>query len=350
MAKTAVDQFTEYTPIELLPVVAITKQDDMPLRQMFVRGEEFSDKEFIEYDEEELDNGVATYVSRKGGPHIIGDQGFDTVRHATPYLYEEKNYTPSDFVDRAFGETIYEGTMASRMQRKVAKGFMSLNMRFDKAEELQISEALETGKVTVAGDGVDFVVDFGRKSELTVLNTVAGDKWSDVSSDIIGQLEDLADDGRTYGYDYNTVLLDPLAAKNFLKNTGILANKDKLRVHDGSIKISNSQSGKLTYLGNVEGVGLSAEVYSYNGKYRDQGGTYHSVVSANTCIFYQSGANWKMHYGMIENFKTGNFVGKRFPMSDVAKRGKSMFISLESSPLIGMYEPNSVSVIKTEGA
>jgi len=345
----AIDEFTAYSPIELLPVVRTQKEQDLFLRSTVVKGEVYSDSTVVEFDSEEMSNHAATYVSRLGGPNEVGEQGYETAQHCIPYLYEQKSFQPEDFLDRLPGEVVGDGVaVASRMEIKMTKGIQNLSRRFDMAEELQVKEALETGKVTVDGKGVKYLVDFQRDTALTVTNT-GTDKWSDSGSDKLDQLSALCRVGETHGYSYNEALMSPEAGNALLQDEAIQKLLDLKNFDMGAIEIKNLRDQKATYLGTLRWPGFELALYVYRGLYTDNANAVKPVLTKDIVILRDTGANWKMHYGMISNFKAPSFKGKRFAMNSVSEDGKRARTTLESGPLIGMFEPNSTGVIKTEG-
>ncbi|MBW2647593.1 MAG: major capsid protein [Deltaproteobacteria bacterium] len=345
----AIDEFTEYSPVELQSVVQTTKQNDLFFRKMVVNGEVYSDSTVVEFDTEEDSNHAAVYVSRLGGPNEVGEQGYETTRHCLPYLYEQKSWSPEDFLDRLPGEVVGAGvSVASRMVTKMTKGIANLNKRFDMAEELQVKEALETGKVTVSGKGVEYLVDFQRDAALTVTNA-GGSKWSD-SVDKFAQIAALAAQGETHGYSFNEVYMDQLAGAAFLGDEDIIKLLDTKNYDVGSVVNEDMREMKATFIGRIKHAGFDCKFYIYRGKYTDNSDTIQPVMTANMLIMRDtSAAAWKMHYGMIANFKAPSFKGKRFSMNGITEDGKLARTTLESGPLIEMKEPNSVGVLKTEG-
>jgi hypothetical protein len=102
-------------------------------------------------------------------------------------------------------------------------------------------------------------------------------------------------------------------------------------------------------LGTLRWPGFELALYVYRGLYTDNANAVQPVLTKDIVILRDTGANWKMHYGMISNFKAPSFKGKRFAMNRVSDDGKRASTSLESGPLIGMFEPNSTGVLHTEG-
>ena len=319
------------------------------LLDMFVGGAvTYHDTDVIEIDVTKGGQTMAAYTSRVGDANVVGKKGFSTNLHTIPYIYEEIPFTSKDVKTRLAGQTIYTEGAQARLDRKVGDWLGKLEDRFTVLEEGQVAEAFQTGKIVVKGKDVEYLVDFRMNPENLIQNS--GTKnWDNVDTDIVAQLQDMAqiimDEGAPAP---TTLILDQKAGNDFIKNTAILKLLDNRRVNIGEIKPVQVAGQMATFLGDLSAIGLNLGVYVYYAAYTDADTKKaKKYLSDNTCIMTTTAADFRMHYGMIENLKDGDFEGKRFPLIGIDDKGRKGFVSLESSPLFGLHQPDAVVRLRT---
>lgn len=342
------DPSTQYTPRDLVEAMVQLPAPTTFLANLFVNRRIPTDKTIIEIDQVFGGQVAAGYVNRQGGPNQVGKAGYKTPMHVAPYIYEELTYTPKDVDTRVAGQTIY-GSTSTYLDILVSGWLMDLEGRFIRAEEKQIAEALQTGKVQVTGKDVDYEVDFGMKA--THLKTLtAGDMWSANDGDAkMAQLEDWAEQIMDTGAPTPTTLLGERKAMNYLINDDVIkSNLDIRRLDRGEINIRVINGQRATYYGSLRGAGLDIDLYTYQGIYDwidPLTGTKTSQRYMNdyTVVLCSPGAqDFRFHYGKIENFETGDFIGQRFPMFIGDRYGKKRSMTMESAPLVGFHQTDAV--------
>jgi len=339
------DPVAQYTPREMLRLM---EQYPMPtnfLSSMFVKERNTTNKIYLEIDKIFGGQLVAGFTSRNGAPNIVGKAGYENHIHVAPYIYEQIPYTPSDVDIRQAGTTVYDNS-AQYLGRRVESWLTDLEGRFNRNEEMQVAEALQTGVVLVQGKDVDYTVDFDMPAA-NIITLTGTDMWSDTTnSDPVQDLEDWAEQIEDSGAPGPDVLIGERKAMNYLINhpkvTGMIDNR---RIERGEINVRLIRAQRATYLGTLRGQGLDIDLYSYQGMYEKvESGTKNSYRYMNdyTVVLASTSMDFRFHYGKIENFKTGDFIGERFPNRWESDDGKRRYLTMESSPLVGFHQPSAV--------
>ena len=336
------DPTIQFTPREMLEAMKQFPRPTDFLSSLFVKKRNTTNKTHIEIDKVIGSQVVAGYVARQVGPNVVGKAGFQTLMHVAPYMYEQIPIKPSDLDVRAAGETVYADPNAFYAARYNA-WLAELEDRFIRAEEKQVAEALLTGKVAVAGKGVDYEVDFDQKA--THIKDVSATTPWDTTGNALDNLEawcQQIDDTGAPGPD--VLVGDPLSMRALIDDPAVLALLDNRRIERGEINPRLIRAQRATYLGNLRGIGFDLDLYSYQGKYDDvSSGTAVSTryMTPKYVILGSTQADVRFHYAKIENFKTGDFIGQRFPNNWETDDGKNRFLTMESSPLVGLHQTDA---------
>lgn len=218
----------------------------------------------------------------------------------------------------------------SPAQRAAEKAAIELKEGIDNIKrriELMATEAVTTGNVTIKGDGIDEVIDFGMKA--THQKTLTGTAlWTDASSDPLKDLRawkrEVAKDS---GYTPSVAVMGSDVIDAFLANDAVQKYLDNRRINLGGIAPSDIGEG-VTYYGEVEGL----KIYSYDGYY-EVDGTIYDVFPSDKILLGSDRALAKLNYGAIKDFKAGNFVGAVFVKSWEVEDPSARFVLLQSAPL-----------------
>jgi len=341
------DPTIQFTPREMLAAMVQYPRPTSFLSQMFVKQRNETNKTHIEIDKVIGNQVVAGYVARQGGPNIVGKDGFKTLMHVAPYMYEQIPIKPSDLDIRAAGSTVYADPTAFYAQR-YNQWLGQLEDRFLRAEEKQVAEALLTGKVVVEGKGVAYEIDFDQDGT-HIKDLSATYPWS-TTGNSLDQLQDWSAEIEDTGAPGPDVLIgDPLSMRALIDDDEVQALMDNRRIERGEINPRLIREQRATYLGNLRGVGFDLDLYSYQGKYDEMAtGTAVSTpyMTPKWVILGSTAADVRFHYAKIENFKTGDFIGRRFPNNWESRDGKNRYLTMESSPLVGLHQTNAFIVAK----
>ena len=114
---------------------------------------------------------------------LVERGGYQTKTYKPPYIKEIIPTEAANLMLRAAGETIYQqnvGLPAQRAARQLGLDLAELDDMITRREEWMAAQALFTGQITVIGDGVDDLIDFGYESDHKVVlteNRPVGIRW-----------------------------------------------------------------------------------------------------------------------------------------------------------------------------
>jgi hypothetical protein len=306
------------------------------------------DTAYLEIDKVFEGESIASYSARDGGPDVVGKDGYDTLLHVAPYMYDEMTMTPKDADTRLPGNTIYEGSSGANVDVRTGENLNLMRDRFKRREEQQIAEGLRTGKIEVDGRGVKYTIDFKMPAAHKITLT-AGDVWGSTTEDKLAQLEDWSELIQDAGAATPSRLYMAMnVARLLVKDTNIRALLDNRRIEQGQIDFRQLEQQRATYFGTLAGIGLNVELYAYQGSYKPDGGSRTRYIPDDYLIMTSPNVKVVKHYSKIENFKAGGFVGEVFPNMWMEESGKRKHMSLESGPLIELREPEGVVAVKVK--
>jgi hypothetical protein len=334
-----------YTPTLLLDVVKNVPAPSTFLRDLLVSGpDRVTAKKYINVDEVTGGSAVARYVSREGGPSVIGKKGFSSRIHLAPYIYESITFTPADVDVIEPGDDPYaDGSMS--VTNKITESLADLKSRIIRAEELQIANALLTGKNEISGVDVDYTIDYGMPTA-NIIDVSSSGPWTTTSTDILGQLSSwslqIAKSGAPMP---NKLIGDVNSISALLNNTRIKDILDNRQMNIGNVDIKLINKQNAAYIATLTWPGFSLDIYTYSATYTDfssGSASEKSYIPSNHVILTSENISSQFVYGKIENFKTGDFIGKQFPMVIDAADGKTKTVSIESAPFYALKQPKGV--------
>ena len=146
-------------------LVPILTEDFAPktfLIDTFFRTVETSDTELVEIHTFKGAREVATYVTHELEAKVVNRLNFQAKTFKPPYVKEKMATNVADILRRQQGEIIYQQNISpmERALQQLERDLFNLTERFTRLEEKKASQVLETGKVTVKGEGVDAEIDF----------------------------------------------------------------------------------------------------------------------------------------------------------------------------------------------
>ena len=338
---------TIYTPQVMIEAMKQNPRPTTFLADLLVRKRTAEVSDIVSIDIEKGGRRVSSYVTRTANPLAVGKKGFSTNMHNTPYIAEEITYTAKDVMDRLPGESPYSGnTPGSRRAKRVADWLADLQDRIIRREEQQIAEALQTGKLAITGDGVSYSVDYQMAANHIVTLT-GSDLWTS-TGDKLAQFEawaQLIRDAAAPGV--TDIILGTSAAAYLLKDTEF---REEMKTTSGmnniQFDIANDAAQEHTSLGILRRPGLTANLHVYQGQYTDESGVATPYIDPKKVVFVSRAMRSEFHYGPIYNLLHGTMVAERFPYMYEDENGKSGHVALESSPLFGLHQPDSVVVAK----
>jgi len=336
----------QYETREMLDALKIEPPPITFLQKMLVKREVTHDTTIVEIDTERAGQKLAAYVSRVGTGEAVGKDDFTTALHLLPYTRQVQTFTAADLANRVAGETIYEGSPSSRADMAVGKFLRKAGNRNDRLREKQLADAIITGKQTVSGKGfVDYEIDYQRNASCTGAALTTTSRWGESGATIVANLRAgqavLTTPGIDGGYATDLVL-GVNAGQNFVDSDEITGRLDYRRLDGGMISPTLLKDEFATYVGTFRDVGVSLDVWMYSGQYVDSAGSAQYYFNTNGMALINRSLRCETHYSMISNFKSGNFIGREFPLYWISENGAMATAQLESGFVVATHEPNKI--------
>ncbi len=331
-----------YETRELVGVLEQNLPPSLFFLSTFFRREKLSMARTVEIDIIKGKRKVAPYSRPMSEGRIMDNRGFSTNQYQPPYMKPLKTLSPSDLGKRLPGNTVYDqsNSPAALASRSIGEKLGEMEVGISRAEEIQAAQALQTGKVTIDGDGYNNVqIDFLMNS--THLPTRSGTTRWNVSTgtpldDIKSWQEDLilADSGLHAG----VLIFGKNAWAAFkAREFGVGKTFDMMKVNNGEINPQQLSPGVI-YLGFLKEQGV--DMYLYNDYYEDANGDTQPMMHPDKVLMGSVDALCVRHYGMIEDFDA-NGIFKRFPKSWFTKNPSALFVQLQSAPLMALHQPDA---------
>lgn len=324
-------------------MLAALEEMDKPktfLRDTFFRNVKNFETEKIDIDIVKGKRRVAVYVSPNAEAHVSERAGYTTNTYEAPYIKEMRIIKPIDTLQRGAGENIYAAMSPEARARKIlADDLVDMNDMITRAEEIQASQALFSGAVTVKnGDTISFGVDATHM--LTLASTA---KWDDGSftlallmaqlrawQTLIRQDSGLPADMLIMGKDAaNKFITYVQAATNNPAPAGIIMDRGRMQPLPTDIK-GIAPVAYLTEIG--------CQVVTYDELYWD-GSANQPVVPTKKVCMISSQARMDRLYGVIQDME-GLYAVDRFAKSWVSNNPSVRYVEMDSAPLLVPHQVN----------
>lgn len=315
------------------------------LRDTFFKNSVFPQTESIDIETNVGKRKVAAYVLPKDEAGVVVRQGYTAKSYKLPYIKEKMVTNAADILKKGFGESIYGGkTPEQLIQDQLARDLAYLDDRITRAEEVQASQALFSGQVTVNnGDTLAFGLD--STHNLTLLTT---DKFSDASQTgdtILSTLRGyrrllIKDSGRAPDIMVCSIeVIDVLIKK--LKASGSQAMISDIKLDRGQIDPRNLADG-VTYWGYIKELGV--DLYTYDEVYLDAADAEQRMVPANKFFLGSTKARMDINHGLIQDLDALYSV-ERYAKSWTQDDPSARFLMMQSAPLLVPTEIWSYMVV-----
>ena len=244
----------------------------------------------VAIDIERFGEDVAVVVKRCTGPNLNDIDIFTTKEFTPPSYGEAFPLDVCDLIERMAGVDPFAAAMvdyASQMTAKMAKGFVVVMNMIERAVELQASQILQTGKLTLTDKNGATVYELDFKPKGTHFPNAAA-IWSG-TSDKLGDLQALADvisnDGQV---DVDRAIFGATALNLFLDDDDVKARLDNRRMELGEVAPELRDSGAVFY-GHVWVGTRRIEMWAYSGTFKHpETGDVTKYVEADKVIMLSS--------------------------------------------------------------
>lgn len=278
----------ELTREGMLPVYREMRQPTGFLQRMFTvkPGGVFSgDKVFI--DIQRIGEKVAIVVEKCTGPNMNDISRFTTKEFTPPQYGEAFPMEACELLNRMAGVDPYTAAYqdyAGQFVAMMLQGFVEIDAMIMRGVELQASQILQTGMLSLEDENGDVRYTIDYKPKATHFPTVTT-SWSAVGADPLADLEDLAEVIRSDGkIDADRLVMGKTALRNFLRNDEVKAQLDNRRMDIGQIAPEMRDSG-ATFYGFVWVGTYEFQLWAYSEEFEDPAtGTPTKYVGADKVI------------------------------------------------------------------
>lgn len=253
----------------------VPKMDKMGFLSSFFKTteEDYTDAEFIDLDIVRGSEEVAPVIRNLGdGAVTIADDVFTGKSVKPPVYVLDRPVNIFDLMKRQPGENEYAaiGTWYARLFNILKRAFVLMFGMLKRSVELQASQVLQTGTITLTDDQGKpaYTLDFKPKD--THIKEVTT-KWDQAGADPIEDLRAVMDAIRTDGFvEATTAIMGAAAFDKFISNDKVLKQfeKDKLNLGALSPRLVNKGA---KYQGYLEMGAYRLDIFTYNGRYQEFG-------------------------------------------------------------------------------
>lgn len=319
----------------------------------------------INLDIQRYGEDVAVAIRRMTGPNLNDFGDFTSKEFEPPSYGEAFPLNINDLVNRMAGVDPYSAAYeeyASAIVSTMARGFVHIDHKITRAVELQASQILQTGILTLVDKDGNTVYTLDFKPKATHFPTVAT-SWSSGSSTPLDDIKALAEVIRADGkVDPDTLILGGTAARNLLKNTDVKAVLDNTRYNVGEINPGASNSG-ATRQGRIWVGDYEFTLYTYPETYTNpQTGAVTKYVTADKAIMLSSRTRLDFTAAKVpaalQDPRVANLLPGRMTSSEggfdvtpnvyTTPNGKEIMGELEARPLLIPTQIDGFGCLDTE--
>ena len=219
----------------------------------------------VAIDIERMDEEVAIVISKCTGPNLNDVDIFTTKEFEPPTYGEAIPLNVCDLINRQLGENPFDAANTGYMSKLIAmmvRGFAGIDNKINRAIELQASQILQTGMLSLTdGNGaVRYDLDFTPK---TSHFPTVGTSWSAVGAVPLQDLDSLAQQIRAdSGINPDKLIFGAIALRNFLANQEVKDQLDNRRMEVAEVAPRFADSG-ATFYGHVWVGTTRMEMWAY---------------------------------------------------------------------------------------
>lgn len=251
--------------------------------------EDYTDAEYVELDIERSGDKVAPVLKdhRTGGV-IVDDDVFTEKKFKPPYQCLENPIPLNDLMQRQPGEkddADAVGSWFGRLVTKINKALSKFHRMFKESIELQCSQVLQTGILSLEDDKGNIVYDLDYKMKSTHKPTVSV-AWSTIATatpldDLAALCDVINDDGKS---DPAIAIFGRDAWKYAIQNTAFKESVKRDGLNLGQLSPALKNRGGR-YMGYVDIGSYRLELWVYNDSYEKIGAdTKYKYMNVNKVI------------------------------------------------------------------
>lgn len=262
-----------------------------------------------------------------------------------PYFNEYFDATQLQLYDRLYGATEINDAVFAAYVNSVMDASMECRGKIERAYELQCSQVLETGIVTV-NEGVN--IDYKRKATSLVDNSAS--PWTTGSNSPYDDLEEGCIFLRTVGKSNSAVfnaIFGSTAWSALLANSTFTGRNDLFNLRLDSIRAPQRNAEGASLMGQLVCGSYTVNCWTYPQYYDNTSGVSTPYVHAKKVIMIPEAPKFKMAFGAVPQLITPNSapkMGSYLVSEYLDERKKSRDIVTESC---GLAIPTAVDQIYT---
>lgn len=336
-----------FTPRTMLKALTTHTEVNLFLLATLFQTIETSDTENVDIDIVKGDQRLAPFVAPVVEGKLVEDQGFKTNTYKPPYIKPKFVTKATQFLsERSVGASIYGGdSPAQRAANKLAKEIQDGQNQITRREEWMAAQALTTGTITVVGDGLDYVIDFGMTAshKVTLLTT---DRWSETTGTPVDDIKAWATLIQEDGDANADILIGGASAIDALvSHASVKDLLDTRRIDLGLIDPRQLQKG-VTYYGSLKATGINIELYGYTSRYTDDAGDMQYYIPTDRVILTSRDADFRRNFAAIQDLEA-NFVPLPiFIKSWEEKDPSGRVVLMQSAPLPAPHQIDAIVTAK----
>lgn len=289
---------------------------DMSAPMMFLSGffespaENFHSSEEVEIDIIRSDEDVAIVVQDLSAGYRMNSDDLYTNKGFKPPVYKEAIPLNShDLIKRMPGQNPFQSPdFRGNVILRLFRGIVRVERKIRRALELQASQVLQTGMLTLTDENGNALYSIDYKPKATHFPT-AGTAWGTAGADIEGDLLALStvirNDGLT---DPDQLLMGEAAFEAFIKDDNIQKRFDNRRINTGALGMMQVRGNGGQFRGVVEIGNYKFDVWTYGARYTDpQTGLKTQYIDPGKVVMRSSSGRMDATFGSIPNI--GNLIG-----------------------------------------
>jgi len=321
----------------------------------------------VAIDIQRFGEDVAIAITKCTGPNLNDIDEFTTKEFTPPSYGEAFPVDVCELLERMAGVDPYTAAYteyASQLMAIMARGFMLIDDKIKRAVELQASQILQTGKLTLTNSAGDEVYTLDFKPKSSHFPTV-GTSWSvTATADPLGDLQALADVIRSDGkIDPDMLIMGATSLRNFLANDDVKEVLDNRRIDIGAIRPEMRDSG-ATFYGFVWVGTYQMEIWTYPDTYKDpETGLPAKYIEDDKVVMLSSRTRLDMTSASVPlplgpDPRVAGLLPDRMSSRDsgfdvtpnlyASNNGKQIFGELESRPLLVPVQIDGFGCLDTE--
>lgn len=293
---------------DLTTKIMLDAYEQRAMATMFLSGQfqappqNFHNSQEVEIDIVRSDEDISIAIQDLSTGARLNDADIFTNKSFKPPLHREAGViNADDLLKRNPGQDPFESVdfQANATARGVRLG-QKLSPKIQRAIELQASQVLQTGTVTLTDENGVAMYTIDYKPKATHFPTVSNN-WGTAGETPFADIDSLAEVIRNDGLgDPDMLIMGSGAYENFIKNDEVLARLDNRRIEGSEIKAMERVGNGGTFRGTVEIGNYKYEIWTYGGRYKDpQTGNKIQFVATDKVIVRDSQGRMDAAFGGI---------------------------------------------------